>query len=220
MLEKYRKDYDGEYVLIRTRFRNGAKEQEREWIANPIVNQHISDRAAVIGSDTDDVLFDYSILENHRGGLMGSKKLQTYGSGKIWQDMNLHFMVTTNLDNIKQIQEQNYHENTIVYTQTSIVLADPGKFYLVPFFEIMDEVAIAIYLAAFDGHKEIFLLGYNKDTPASMSNWTKSVNDVFRTYNNTTFYLVGAESSMPNFWLKNSNVKTMTHREFISYCDV
>lgn len=220
MLEKYRKDYDGEYVLVRTRFRNGAKEQDREWIANPIVNQHISDRAAVIGSDTDDVLFDFRILENHRGGLMGSKKLQTYGSGKVWKDMRLQFMATVDPENIKQIQESNYQEGTIVYTQTSIVLANPGKFYVVPFFEVMDELAIAVYLAAFDGHKEIFLLGYNKDTPSTMSNWTTAVNSVFKTYASTSFYLIGAESSMPQPWLRNSNVKTMTHRQFVSYCDV
>ena len=47
--ERYRKDYDGEFVILNTRVVNGEKIQDKEWIANPIENQHISSRAAIIG---------------------------------------------------------------------------------------------------------------------------------------------------------------------------
>ena len=50
MSERYRTDYDGEFVITVNTITNGKKVQEREWIANPIENQHISGRAAVIGN--------------------------------------------------------------------------------------------------------------------------------------------------------------------------
>ena len=53
MLEKHRQDYDGEHILIKTTFQNGKKVEQREWMENPITNQHISGRAAVISGDTD-----------------------------------------------------------------------------------------------------------------------------------------------------------------------
>ncbi len=49
MLERYRKEYDGEFVIVENKISGGKKYQEREWIDNPIENQHISGRAAVIG---------------------------------------------------------------------------------------------------------------------------------------------------------------------------
>ena len=50
MPERYRTDYDGEFVIVSNTIKNGKKHQEREWIENPIENQHISGRAAVIGN--------------------------------------------------------------------------------------------------------------------------------------------------------------------------
>ena len=50
---RYRSDYTGEFVVTRTRMANGRGQQSREWIPNSIDNQHISGRAAVIGSAVD-----------------------------------------------------------------------------------------------------------------------------------------------------------------------
>ena len=55
----YRQDYAGEFVVLKTRVVNGKKEQTREWIENPIANQHISERAAIIGSTCDHEEFDH-----------------------------------------------------------------------------------------------------------------------------------------------------------------
>jgi len=35
---RYRSDYPGEFVLLESRFVNGEKHEQREWIANPIEN--------------------------------------------------------------------------------------------------------------------------------------------------------------------------------------
>ena len=220
MQARFRNDYDGEYVLTKTTFRNGEKIQQREWVDNPIVNQHVSGRAAIIGSNLDSTLFDYKKLATHRGGLLGSKRLQTYASGTIWKDMAVNFFVTNNRENLAEIQLLNYHVNNIVYTTTTVVLNNPGKFYTIPFGPVMDELALAVYLAAFDGHQEIFLIGYNKEVKGEKISWIENLNQVFRTYQSAKFYLVGVESNQPEQWKKNKNVKCMTYREFISHCDI
>lgn len=56
MQQRRRQDYPGEFIITRTTFRDGRKIQEREWIDNPIVNQHISGRAAVVAIDRSEVV--------------------------------------------------------------------------------------------------------------------------------------------------------------------
>ena len=48
---RYRQDYAGEFVILETRWTKGKKVERREWIENPIQNQHISGRAVCIGSN-------------------------------------------------------------------------------------------------------------------------------------------------------------------------
>jgi len=217
---RYRKDYDGEFVILKSCFKNGKKEQTREWIPNPIENHHISGRAAVIGSNNDLELFDYKILQKHRGGLLGKKRLQTYTAGDLWNNMKFDFVVTNDKMQLGNIQEQKYNEENIVYTNAKNCIAYPENFYLTPYNPNVNQLALSVYLAAFDGHAEIFLLGYNNETPANSSEWQEEVNAVFSAYRLAEFILVGIESNMPAMWRSNRNVRCMKYREFISYCDV
>lgn len=221
MQKQYRKDYDGEHVLLRTGWQDGEKFHNREWIDNPIANQHISGRAAVIGSDLDMWRFDFKMLKNHRGGLLGNKRLQLYGSNFMWQHMAFDFVVAGINTEIEDIINHGYCDENIVYTNNRNCIKNPGKFYNIPFNKQLSELASALYVAAFDGHTEIFLLGYNKDLGETMgTNWVSDVNTVFGTYDDTKFYLVGTESNMYDQWKINRNVKCLTYRDFISYCDV
>jgi hypothetical protein len=77
-----------------------------------------------------------------------------------------------------------------------------------------------IYLAAFDGHQEIFLLGYTNETAGDALNWESQLSEIFLAYAGIKFYLVGESTRMPNEWVDCHNVYTMTYPEFISYCDV
>lgn len=222
---RYRTDYDGEFVVVESKWSGGKKTQSREWIANPIVNQHISGRAACIGSDYDRVAthqnaFDYRRLEKHRGGLLGSKKLQTYGLGPIAMEMRLDFAVDTRRDILEQLIQTGRTTNNVVYTTPRMCLAHPGEFYLVPYNPVLSVEALPLYLACFDGHREVFLLGYNRDTPATNSAWIDHVAQVIKAYPSVSFHLIGVASNMPDDWRSLPNTQTMTYREFISYCDV
>lgn len=220
MQANYRTDYAGEFVVTETRWSSGKKQQQREFVANPIENHHISGRAACIGSDMDKHRFDFTILQRHRGGLLGSKKLQNYSTGSIADVMRLDFVVETRAEKLKSFIDSGYCNNNIVYTTSKNCLNNPGLFYLIPYNPHLLDLATIVYLAAFDGHKEIFLLGYNKDTPVDQVDWQHQLKKIFTTYTGTQFYLVGESTNMFQEWVDCVNVRTMTHLEFISYCDV
>lgn len=217
---RYRRDYAGEFVILESIWSGGKKIQNREWIANPIENHHISGRAACIGSDIDKKRFNYTRLQRHRGGLLGSKKLQTYGTGPIAQEMRLDFTVTTNAEELTKILETKYQVNNIVYTTPRYCITYPGEFYLIPMKPRIVDLATAVYLAAFDGHQEIFLLGYNDETVGGHSDWLNQLTSVFSAYTGTKFFLVGEPTRMPDVWVSCDNVECMTYRDWIGYCDV
>lgn len=220
LIKRYRTDYLGEFVLTETRWQGGTKHQHREWVPNPVQNQHVSGRAAVIGSDIDRSKFDYTRLGRHRGGLLGCKRLQTYGSGEIWNHMTLDFWISTHREQVQAAAAADYHLRSTAYSSTRNCFACPGKFFVVPFQPVIHDLAAAVYLAAFDGHREIFLLGYNNDTPVLASGWMSQVNDVIQSYNTTQFWLVGVAANMPAQWRNCTNVDTMDYRRFVTYCDV
>lgn len=217
---RYRRDYDGEFVILETRMAAGQNHQTREWVPNAILNHHLSGRAAVIGSRELSHRFRYQRLQRHRGGLLGKKRLQTYGTGDLWQDMRFDFFVTTDRDCIDQIGAVQYDQHCTVYTNASICMANPGRFYLVPFLPQIDELAMPIYLAAFDGHAEVFLIGYCNDTPAGSRSWIQHVDQVISAYRGIRFVVVGVESNTPELWRTHSNVECITIPEFVSHCDI
>jgi transposase-like protein len=220
MQARYRKDYPGEFVIIESKWAGGKKQERREWIENPIVNQHLSGRAAVIGSSDSKDSFNYKILENHRGGLLGSLTLQTYGTAAITNEMRLDFAVDTNLDNLLPLIENKYTENNIVYTTSRNCVKRPGEFYLIPYSPLLCSTVLPIYLAAFDGHKEIFMIGYDKETDAGQNNWIFQVTKIIKAYSGTKFTLVGNELNMPGEWLSCTNTRCFNFRDFVTYCDV
>lgn len=220
MQARYRADYPGEFVVLETRWEGGKKQEIREWVANPIENHHISGRAACIGSNFDLYQFDHTILQRHRGGLLGSKKLQTYGVGLIAANMRLDFTVETNSALLAQLKESKYSENNIIYTTPRNCIANPGEFYLIPQNPRFLDLSQLVYLAAFDGHQEIFMLGYNKETPVENSYWQNQIREVMDAYPGTLFYFIGEETNMFDLWLSADNARTLNYRDFIGYCDV
>lgn len=217
---RFRSDYSGEFIILESRWSASKKQQTREWVPNPIENHHISGRAVCIGSTVDTWQFDYTRLQRHRGGLLGSKKVQTYGTAEIAQHMRLDFTIATDTTELQQLKDNNYQENNIVYTTARNCIQNPGQFYLVPYSPRLINIALSLYLAAFDGHQEIFLLGYNKEMPVSSTAWSANIESVFLAYPGVKFYLVGLKTNLPDHWLEHANVDHLDYRQFISYCDV
>jgi len=217
---RFRKDYPGEFVITNSRWAGGKREETREWIANPIENHHISGRAACLGHTSERQYFDYTRLQHHRGGRLGSKKLQTYGVGDVALEMRLDFAVETRRDNLARLVELGYTKDNIVYTDARNCIANPGEFYLIPHRPKFLDLVMLMYLAAFDGHQEIFMLGYHKETPIESNTWINQVRSVMDAYPGVLFGMVGEQTIMPDAWMEASNGRNFTYREFVSYCDV
>jgi hypothetical protein len=97
---------------------------------------------------------------------------------------------------------------------------NPGEFYLIPFNPRLDLLALPMYIAAFDGHKEVFMIGYNNDTVAGTFNWINDINQVMQTYNDVDFFFIGTVTNMPDAWRYNRNFRNLEYRDFVSYCDI
>ena len=82
------------------------------------------------------------------------------------------------------------------------------------------DIATILYLAAFDGHQEIFMLGYHNETPVQSPYWVGHVRTVMDAYPGVIFYMVGESTNMPDLWMEAPNTKNITYREWVSYCDV
>lgn len=217
--QRYRQDYDGEFVIVDTVIANGQKQQTREWIPNPIENQHISGRAAVIGSDWDREFFNFPRLQRHRGGIRGSKRLQTYGTGDIWTHMRFDFYAGTSQKQLTAMTKVQYHESTVVYAGANDCLRRPGSFYVIPHAPVLCDLALPAYLAAFDGHHEVFLLGYHRELAADQP-WIRDLDTVISTYDATNFVWVGRIHGVPDNLKYRTNLRQMEYRAWISYCDV
>mgnify|MGYP001247843789 CR=1 FL=1 len=228
MAVRYRIEYDGEYVIVDNTIRDGKRHQQREWIENPIQNQHISGRAAVIGngnSRRDNRTTGFNLkdcIEQHAGWHLGRKRLQSYGSEGCWREMQCDFYVEFDKDKLQELKQENYQEVVSVYTNARNCIDDPGQYYLVPYGVRGNSVAVATWLACFDGHTEIFLIGVDaldeKDEPLVKK--IESMNKVISEYTSVNFYYVSDGAKAHDMWRNHANFQQQSYAEFISYCDI
>lgn len=219
---RFRTDYEGEFVVLDTVFRGGKKIQRREYIANPIINQHISGRAVIIGAGPSARTDVVRLLARHRGGLLGKKRLQTYGAEGLWRVMRLDFCVENNPSELQDMIQEKYTENTVVYTRVKNCLAMPGEFFIIPYGVRLDPIAQATYLAAFDGHQEIFLVGtdgVNNKLDLNQQ-YISDLNQVFAAYTGVQFRIITDGARPHDVWMRNRNVESWNYQQFVSYCDV
>lgn len=220
IIERYRKDYAGEFLITNMSWSGGKKRTQREWVPNPITNHHISGRAACIGSTLNMNQFDFTILPTHKGGLLGTLKLQTYGTGEIAKMMRLDFTVEKDNQILNDLLEQHYYKENVIYTTPKNCLAYPGSFYTIPYNPAFITATTLPYIAAFDGHKEIFLLGYGDEAEFGRNEWASHIERIIATYSSTKFYQVGLESQTYNAWKNYPNFTYMSCRDFVSYADI
>lgn len=219
---RFREHYDGEFIITDTVWRGGMKIQNREFVANAVSNQHISGRAAVIGQDETARSDVIDKLENHKGGLLGQKRLQTYGCEGVWRKIRTDFYVENDVQELTEMVNSGSTVNTVVYSTTRNCLRFPEQLYPVPYAVRLAPGARAAYIAAFDGHQEVFILGVDGINPHCVID-TQSTADmphVFRAYTGVKFYLVTDGAPPPAAWRDFANVDVWDHRKFITYCDV
>jgi hypothetical protein len=243
--QMYRKTYTGEEVVSELTYTNASWSIAKEWIPNAVFNNQISNQAVIIGNGISRKDFNLKILQNHHGGMLGASKLQLYGCNALYRDMTPDFLVVSGLADgiIKEVANSGYCDNNVVYADAMHVQEYPGKFYLIPQDPGWNSGSMATYLACFDGHTKIYLLGFDcQDTPQFNYNVYAGSNGyqpvtgaqvdssfleltmkkVFDTYNQVQFIRVmpTAHASIPESWKYCLNFSQIDFRGFAISADL
>lgn len=243
MLRKfYRRDYQGEFLVKTSYIEDGVRKEVREWVPNTIENHQTTNCAVIIGNGRSRMDFDLNIIKNHRGGHLGRRKLQSYGCNALYRDFAPDFLVCVDQRIVKEIVASGYADDHVVISSATNVVNNPGKLHLVPHNYGMNSGSLATYLACFDGHKQVYLLGFdNQTTPGINYNvyadtpnydvlnttvpdakWINYMGMVFDTYDDVEFFRIVHYPGyiIPERWKYCTNFKQITFREFTLLADL
>ena len=240
---KYRKGYTGEDIIVERKYEDRVWHNTTELVPNQITNNQISDRAVIIGNGLSRLDFNLQHLKTH-SGLLGANTVQTYGCNALYRDFTPDFIVANgNNGIIDEIANSPYIDSNIVYTSNLHLLEYPGKFYLIPYDPYADAGTTAAYIAAFDGHKRIYLLGFDgydtaghnnnvyADTNGYDGTWEFEVEDnklinnrlqLFNVYNDVDFVWVtqSGRSTVPERLKWCRNHRQISFRDLVLECDL
>ena len=238
----HRSNYTGESVVTNMTYSDGSWSFEREEVANSVTNNQISNKAVVIGNGNSRKSFNLTHIANHKGGLLAAGALQSYGCNALYRDFAPDFLVATGEEIIKEIADSSYTNDHIVYSHANALLDYPTKFYLTPQDPSWNAGAIAAYMACFDGHKTVYLLGFDgvdHDTDGyncyvgtngypepssgySEAFWNKAMMQVFNTYDDVDFVRVVPTVGfrMPEEWNYVLNLRQIDFNTFVTEVDL
>jgi hypothetical protein len=238
----YRRGYTGEEIIAERYLDSGIWTTVTERVPSNVANNQISNRAAVFGNGQGRTTFDPKLIINHKSGLLGADTLQTYACNAFYRDYTPDFLVVTDRRIANEIVDNGYTDNNIAYTRVDITLEFPKKFYLIPHDIYADAGTTALYLAAFDGHQRIYMLGFvGQDTPGHNNNiyantagydpvkfnvsdekWINNQLTVFNTYNDVDFVHVSetGRATIPEAWKYCTNLRRISYRDMVLEADL
>lgn len=245
MLGRTCDQYDGEYYTTGLEIKDGKREETKEFIPRTVFNDTHLGYAVCIANGESRLKFNIDFLKSHQGGLLGSKSLQTYGCNALSRNFKPDFLVVGNqlADEIADSTEYYdipYADENIVYATSSICMKYPSKFNLVPGNVKMDAGSTAVYLACFDKHHTVYMLGYDGQTADYNNNvyagtpgympheynvpsdkWRRNLCKIFGAYPDTQFIWVCDSTHLfPDDFNWYKNVKAINYRQFISEADI
>ena len=233
--KKYRQYYQGENIVTSRTHSGGVWADTVEWVPNSITNNQISNKAVIIGNGMSRQNLDIQRLKNPMG-LLGAGTVQTYGCNALYRDYTPDFLIAKGDDIIKEIATNGYPTQHIVYTSAIHLLEYPNTFYLIPNDPYTDAGTTAVYLACFDGHKQIYMVGVEgHDTPGYNYNiyagtngydpintlisdhkWIADKRVLFDTYSDVDFVWVTefATEPAPELWKYANNFRQLSWEQF------
>ena len=238
----YRSNYAGEHVFTSLSLENNEWNPETEFVPNAVFNTHTTTQAVAIGNGESRKDFNLNFIARHAGGLLAENKLQSYGCNALYRDFYPDFLILTGDNIVKEVANSRYVDDRITYSTADNVLKYPGRLYLVPQNLYFDAGSLAVYLACFDGHKRIFMVGYDsyveesavnniyKDTagyPTSDQTqngawFTKSLATVMSTYDDVDFVRVMPTNTYytPVEFQQLVNFRQIDYRQFAIEADL
>jgi hypothetical protein len=220
----YRSNYAGESIVSELVLSNNDWQPTTEYITNSVFNTHTTNQAIAIGNGPSRDEFNLTHITNHRGGVLARNKLQSYGCNLVVNTgFNPDFLIVTDPDKVTAIAESDYAQDHIVYANAQYVIQHPGKFYLMPQNPAYDAGAMAAYLACFDGHTKVFLLGYDSYTNDNADSfYIKTLTAVMDTYKETEFVRVmpTAKYVCSDQLQSRVNFRQIGFRQFVTEADI
>jgi hypothetical protein len=233
----FRANYIGEEITSEMTYTGGQWEYKREYVPNQIdIHKHTT-QAVVIGNGDSRKTFPVNLLGLHRGGPLGRDTVQTYGCNALYRDFAPTFLVSTGRGITQEISQTEYTADHIVYTNSQQLLEYPGKFYLIPQDPTWNAGTIATYLACFDGHQRVFLMGFDNLSGENLNNnmyagtnayqsmdhnyddvyWIKSMQYIMSMYNEVQFIRVMPNKfwQVPNEWAALPNFQQIDFQKFV-----
>ena len=243
IVKKLRSGYLGENIIQERVMEGGTWSMTEEWVPNAVTNNQISNRAVVFGNGTSREGFYTGHVMQKFSGLLGADTLQTYGCNAFYRDHTPDFLICTSSVIAKEIKDSGYCNDNVVYTRVTETLKHPGKFYVIPFDPYADAGTTAAYIAAFDGHKKVYLVGFGgmhhegyndnvyggtngydaaTDTLEHHKEWAKNIVKLCNCYTDVQFIRVtktGRQPS-PTEWDSVTNLSQISFRDIVVQNDL
>jgi hypothetical protein len=238
----YRANYTGEEVTTQLVYQNNRWNATNEFVHSQITNLQISNQALVIVNGSSRSEFDLRHVKTHRAGLLGANRLQTYGCNASYRDYESDFLVAIGEEIVQEIAQSDYCDDNIVYANAESIVQYPKQFYLLPQDPHWNSGAIAAYLACFDGHQKVYLMGfdgndstnghynvyantvgyYTADTHIPEDYWEQTMLQVMNTYPTVDFVRVMPTRNfrLPESWKYQTNLRTINFRDFVLEADL
>jgi hypothetical protein len=243
----YRSNYTGEDIVSELVYKDGDWQKTVEHVPSAVTNRQISNKAVILGNGPSRTeLYPngdlFYLLDNHKGGLLAAGAVQTYGCNAIVRDFIPDF-VCANDEVAQELANGGYCDKTVIYGTNAMVLSYPGKFYMVPQAPNWDMGATAAYLACFDGHTTVYLMGFDLhsghdnyhfnvyagtrgypkiDDPTTEVYFEQSLLQVMKLYPSVDFVRVSPTQDfyMPDSWKYQLNLRQITFRDFVLEVDL
>lgn len=216
MLGKVRsRDYKGEDIVVGTRISRGKKEMDTVRYDIPYKPFDI-EHAVVCGNGLSRKHFKFMELVHAGGGLLHAKKPEVYACNLAYKEkFKAHHLVVMNKDLLPEVFESGYSDPLYVPWHQWPAYKDKEP-RLVPNKVNMCAGATALYLAAWHGHKTIYMLGFDlqpeegknnniyagthplypdADVPVSDSGWIAECIAVMKAYPDVRFIRL-----VPSLW--------------------
>lgn len=249
----YRKDITQETVNLIGLYNEDSWKYQTEDINIPQFST-ISDHAVVIGNGISNNQIDLTIFLPYRESTdwdevtpwiyrRQRKNFFTYGCNAIYRNYKPDFVSCVGEGIIKEIAESVHDKTgTVFYSNSKYLEKYPGQFSFLPQNPDFNAGAMSAYMAAFDGHKRVYMLGFDgidsdhdnynmfagtdnyppANYPTKEEYWVRSLNLVMQTYSDIEFIRVCPTKKFrqPETWRNNLNYRQIDFRQFVVEADI
>lgn len=193
----YRSNYQGEAVVQSLVYKHGQRNITTKFIQPSSVFPDKKTKAVVFGNGKSRLSLGANLfpaLHTHKEKF-GIHGLETYGCNAICRDYDPDYLVVRSVALAQQLVDSGYCADHMVYAPQNIVLQHPDHFYLIPQSPGWDAGALATYLACFDGHAKVYLMGFDTDSNSDRAG--------FNVYTGTPGYPADTVASTEAFTVKS-----------------